>query len=83
MRKTELQFESVSEFVEKHGIPHAVFWNAIGYLSCWSADSKPRCEIQPNRDGDMVAHYYNENGEHAYTIGAVWHEDEKRYSLHS
>jgi hypothetical protein len=56
-------------------------WNAaIGYLATWNL-TFPTCIIRADGDTDMVAVYYDEQGKHGYTIGAVWHED--HYGFHS
>lgn len=55
-------------------------WAAIGYLSTWN-QSYPKVCIYRDRDNDLVAVYHKEDGERAYVIGAVWHDD--HYGFHS
>ena len=61
------------------------FNRAIGYLSTWNM-SFPVVEIYADRElPDLVAHFYrldtSNQQVHAYTIGAVWHDD--HYGFHS
>lgn len=69
---------------EKVQISEQTDWNellrAIGYLSSWALDY-PRVDIYRDGETDLVATYFNENYEHVYTIGAVWHDD--HYGFHS
>lgn len=55
---------------------------AIGYLSTWNL-TFPTVEIyvDTSNSTDMVAVYFNEQGQRGYVIGAVWHED--HYGFHS
>jgi len=53
---------------------------AIGYLSTWNTNY-PVCKIFCDGKTDLVALYYNDVGERAYVIGAVWHET--HYGFHS
>lgn len=57
-------------------------WEAIGYLSSWSADNYPIVRIYRDGNGpDMAAVYLKADGELGYVIGAVWHDD--HYGFHS
>lgn len=60
-------------------------WEAIGYLSTWSADNYPIVRIfrdaVDNSGADLGAVYLQADGELGYVIGAVWHED--HYGFHS
>ena len=53
---------------------------AIGYLATWNTNY-PKVTIYRDGKTDLVALYYNEQGERAYVIGAVWHET--HYGFHS
>lgn len=57
-------------------------WEAIGYLSTWSADNYPIVRIYRDGNGpDIAAVYLKADGELGYVIGAVWHDD--HYGFHS
>lgn len=57
-------------------------WEAIGYLSSWSADNYPKVRIYRDGNGpDIAAVYLKADGELGYVIGAVWHDD--HYGFHS
>jgi hypothetical protein len=53
---------------------------AIGYLITWNT-SYPKVTIYRDGKTDLIACYYNEQGERKYVIGAVWHET--HYGFHS
>jgi hypothetical protein len=55
-------------------------WGAIGYLSSWNL-SYPTVRIFRDGGDDLVAVYFNKDGERSYVIGAVWHGE--HYGFHS
>lgn len=54
--------------------------SAIGYLSTWNTNY-PKVAIYADGKTDMVACYFDEEGNRKYVIGAVWHET--HYGFHS
>ena len=63
--------------------PKAVM--ALGYLATWAQDHYDVVDIWPDRGDDLVANYRKTGAmpPQTYTIGAIWREDEGRYSFHS
>lgn len=55
-------------------------WEAIGYLGTWNL-SYPIVRIYRDGKTDLVAAYFDADGNRQYTIGAVWHGD--HYGFHS
>ena len=55
--------------------------SAVGYLSTWSEARFPTVELYNDGDNDLVAIYYDSDGNRKYVIGAVWHGSE--YGFHS
>lgn len=53
---------------------------AIGYLSTWNTNY-PKVAIYADGKTDMVACYFDEEGNRKYVIGAVWHG--VHYGFHS
>ena len=76
MRTIELHFNHREEIE----VPTDKLIDAIGYLSTWNMNHN-KVEIYRDGDTDLVANYYNDEGDHKYTIGAVWHDD--HYGFHS
>lgn len=64
---------------------YAPYYKAIGYLSSWSlgSDLYPEVNIYACGDGELYAHYIKPDNTVGYTIGAVFHPEERRYSFHS
>lgn len=56
------------------------WFEALGYLVAWN-HTFPRVEIYAVGETDMLAIYYDEEGNRAYAIGAIWHDD--HYGFHS
>jgi hypothetical protein len=56
------------------------FNKAVGYLSTWNM-VHPTMHIYADGETDMTAVYFDADGNRAYVIGAVWHED--HYGFHS
>jgi hypothetical protein len=82
MRNVDIHMDSFDmiAIAERIGTWDAL-WQAIGYLSTWSAGEYPKVVITRDGDTDLVAVYYRENGERMYVIGAVWHDT--HYGFHS
>lgn len=82
-RKVELQItEDQLADIADTIISWPKVWEAIGYLSTWSADNYPTVRIYRDGNGpDMAAVYLKGDGELGYVIGAVWHDD--HYGFHS
>ena len=56
---------------------------AIGYLSTWGGPKYSKVYLFAMKD-EITATYFDTNPNRvAYCIGAIWHEDEKRFSFHS
>lgn len=73
---TDNDIEEIIGFVGQ-----ANFQAAIGYLSTWNT-SYPYVQIyRDGKDIDLVATYRDVEGDRAYVIGAVWHDD--HYGFHS
>lgn len=58
------------------------FASAFMYLSMWGLGSYTEVNLIWLRDDEILAQYSMPNGS-TYTIGAIWHSDEKRFSFHS
>jgi hypothetical protein len=57
---------------------------ALGYLATWALSGYDQVSIYPDgNDNDLIAVYTSSTGEHKFVMGAIWHEDEGRYSFHS
>lgn len=70
VQQTEMQFAT-----------DTIEWcKALGYLASWNR-TYPRVEIYEDGETDMFAVYYDAEGNRAYTVGAVWHDD--HYGFHS
>ena len=61
------------------------YQQAIGYLSSWShgSDNYPEVAIYGCSDGELYANYIRSDGSRGYSIGAIWHPEDQRYSFHS
>ena len=71
----------VSIIAEKVG--YSNLQAAVGYLSRWNLNFPIVKIYMDSRDQGMEAAYFNADRTQRYVIGAVWHEDEQRYSFHS
>jgi len=58
------------------------WYEALGYLSTWNM-TFPICNIYLDGKTDMIAVYRNADNTHGYTIGAIWHTDDNKYTFHS
>lgn len=81
----QIDHSSVDGDLIKHGARKA-FLGAIGRFVWWLSghDESSEFTIVIHNDGDnnLIAHY-SRNGNHYYTIGAVWNSDTRTYSFHS
>jgi len=63
------------------GVPPAKLFYAIGYLSTWNPTFPKVLIYKDNKSPNLMAHYFKEDGDCGYTIGAVWNGED--YSFHS
>jgi hypothetical protein len=81
MRNVELNFDA-DELTDLCEVGPDKIERALGYLSTWGFSRFPLVRILRDREKtDFIAHYFNEDGNWGYTIGAVWHGD--HYGFHS
>lgn len=75
--------DTYQDIVETAG--YEAYNRAVGYLSSWAlgADNYPEVAIYGCGDGELYAHYIRSDGTRGYTIGAIWHSEDQRYSFHS
>ena len=60
-------------------VPLQEVQKAVGRLSLWA--SFPSVSIYNDGKNDLVAHYFREDEQHGYTIGAIWRGNE--FTFHS
>lgn len=75
-REIQLHIDNVEEL----DVPYSKLIDAVGYLSTWGL-SYPFVDIYREGKTDLIAHYSKENGDHGYTIGAIWNG--ASYGFHS
>lgn len=75
----DVDAENLALISANKNIPIGDMYNTIGYLSQWAINGYSHVFIAIDKDGDISAHYLNENKD--YHIGAVWHDD--HYGFHS
>lgn len=78
---SEHGFKDLEKFIQLNGEGTN---EAIGYLSTWSMASYPEVKIYVNyKEHEIIANYYNKEGNLGYQIGAIYREDEGKFSFHS
>jgi hypothetical protein len=82
--KLHIDNEQLTELMKLIDVKHSVIHAVFGRLSMWGFGSYPVVDIYHDGDADFVAVYREETGSPPrFTIGAVWHKEDKEYGFHS
>lgn len=82
--KLHLHQDQLTELMKFIDVKNDVINSVIGRLSKWGFEAYPFVDIYHDGDTDFVAVYRDSaDSQPRFTIGAVWHKEDKEYGYHS